>query len=67
MNHFSKLFLAPYSQLALESQLPIKKIVYYIQIIPTYKSVIEKVSIKTLQAKLTQNLASLPDPKTQTQ
>lgn len=44
-----------------ESQLPVKKIAYYIQIISTYESLIEKVSIKTLQTKLSQNPASLSE------
>lgn len=44
-----------------ESQLPVKKIAYYTQIISTYESLIEKVSIKTLQTKLSQNPASLSE------
>lgn len=44
-----------------ESQLPVKKTADYIQIISTYESLIEKVSIKILQTKLSQNPASLPE------
>lgn len=44
-----------------ESQLPVKKIAYYIQMVSTYESLTEKVSIKTLQNKLSHNPASLSD------
>lgn len=44
-----------------ESQLPVKQIAYNIQIVSTYESLIEKVSIKTLQTKLSQNPALLSE------